>query len=397
MLYQFIYRYRSTIKRILSFFFVPLSALIPKNYNLILFHGSDLHRFSENGRYLFLYLHNNSEFTVIWLTSSKALKDELIRLGFKSEIHASLRGLLCYLRAGCVVGSGSSYPDFAGSVGSKTIKLCLHHGSGPRTTNGLSVGNQSDFIKTVNKWDYFNFTSKWMSASVGKLQFFLPEHKRVLLGYPRCDHLLDSSPDKGDLHFKSLPTNFDIGIKSRIILFAPTWRQQSDFGWNTLEYLSGYSVEVLNSFLEAENMFIYVSLHPKSIPSSFCKWPDRIKLIEQSLLYDINEFLPYVDILITDYSSIATDFLLTGKRVVYCLPDYDYYLEHVGLLEPMRSFNPGVVVGSFIELLDALKHHDDFDTLQFSHDLDIYFEKYYDKSLVGACERTYNFLREVLI
>lgn len=395
-MYEFIYRYRSILKRILSVFLVPLSALIIKNKNLILFHGSDLNRFSENGRYLFLYLHNNSSFSVVWLTSSKALQDELIRLGYHSEIHASLRGILCYLRAGCVVGSGSSYPDFAGSVGLKTIKLCLHHGSGPRTTNGLSAGNQFDFIKTVNEWDYFNFTSKWMSASVGKLQFFLPDNKRVLLGYPRCDHLLDPSHEKGDLHFQSLPTNFDIGSKSKIILFAPTWRQQSDFGWNTLEHLSGYSVEVLNSFLEAENMFIYVSLHPKSIPTFDCKWPDRIRLIEESLLYDVNEFLPYVDILITDYSSIATDFFLTGKRVVYCLPDYDFYLEHVGLLEPIRSFNPGIVVGTFKELMEALKHQDGFDISLFTHDLDIYLEKYYDKSLVGACERTYRFLKEVL-
>ncbi len=394
--YKIFYRHRWLLKFVAGLVLVPLSALIKKNANLLLFHGSDLDRFSENGRYLFIYLHHESAFDVIWMTSSRALRDELAELGFNAKIHASLSGIWCYLRAACVIGSGSRYPDFAGAVGSNTLKVCLHHGSGPRTTNGMPDGGQLDFVHYTNKWDYFNFTSRWMSASVGKLQFFLPHEKRIVFGYPRCDHLLDPNTNFGELQHRSLPSNYDPKLKSKIILFAPTWRDGLDFNWNTLEYLNGFNIKEFSEFLEVEDMIMYVSIHPKSkIPSEY-EWPDRIKLIEQGVLFDINEFLPYVDVLISDYSSIATDFLLMGRPVIYNFPDYDYYLGSVGLLEPIKSLNPGLVVETFDDLQKALriaaKAHNRF----LSKDYQLYFEKYYEPSLGGACARFHDFFKDVL-
>jgi len=43
----------------------------------------------------------------------------------------------------------------------------------------------------------------------------------------------------------------------------------------------------------------------------------RIFYFSHSVLMDVNEILPAVDILISDYSSLTVDFLLCNKPIIY--------------------------------------------------------------------------------
>ena len=52
---------------------------------------------------------------------------------------------------------------------------------------------------------------------------------------------------------------------------------------------------------------------------------DQLHLPSDPLL-DINNILPEINLLITDYSSIATDFLLLDRPLLYVMPDYDQFL-----------------------------------------------------------------------
>lgn len=315
-----------------------ISRLVPKNKRLILFHGSDLHNFADNSRYLYLYLSKHSDFICIWMTTSINLRNILIQKDFQSCLHGSVLGIFYYFRAGAVIGTGSFYPDFYGSVSSKTKKICLHHGSGPRTTAGMNSYDIIPFLKRSLKWDYFNFTSQFLSTNFGRLGLHLPFNKHVLLGYPRCDHLL--APDCYD-SLVSLPLNFPPqALNFRVILYAPTWRP-SGVSCPLLNSDHLFDIAEVNLFLQKRNCFLYISLHPKDVLSLDVSQLSNIVMIEKNELYDINNFLPLVDVLITDYSSIATDFLLLNKPVLYHLPDYNDYLNKYGLLEDFRSKLPG--------------------------------------------------------
>ena len=111
--------------------------------------------------------------------------------------------------------------------------------------------------------------------------------------------------------------------------------------------------------------------------------------------FDINELLPEIDLLITDYSSIATDFMLLDRPVIYVMPDYDYFLYERGLLEDMRKSLAGKEAKNMNELFE-------FIALYFrSPKTDegkrkYYLSKYYDTKITNSCELFHNFIKSLI-
>jgi CDP-glycerol glycerophosphotransferase len=68
--------------------------------------------------------------------------------------------------------------------------------------------------------------------------------------------------------------------------------------------------------------------------------------------------LPGIDLLITDYSSIAFDFALTGRPILFLAPDIAEYSTSRGLYEPYRDFSGRTEVTSWGALLDLLRSID---------------------------------------
>ena len=133
-------------------------------------------------------------------------------------------GLIYYLTAICVIGTGTSYPSLSRAVGPKTLKICINHGAGPRSTNavdGKLIKNQQKLIQMLNKFDYLILLVKPVDFN-DKLQYLLPENKRIVFGYPRCDHLLNSPRLEKKRYLNQIITSLD--KKDKVILYSPTWK-----------------------------------------------------------------------------------------------------------------------------------------------------------------------------
>jgi CDP-glycerol glycerophosphotransferase len=74
---------------------------------------------------------------------------------------------------------------------------------------------------------------------------------------------------------------------------------------------------------------------------------------------DVTPVLPAIDILITDYSSIAYDFALTSRPIAFLAPDVERYAATRGLYEPYERFSSGTELGSWTELIAMLGRADD--------------------------------------
>ena len=82
---------------------------------------------------------------------------------------------------------------------------------------------------------------------------------------------------------------------------------------------------------------------------------------------DAYEILPACDVLITDYSSIAYDFLLLDRPIVYFVPDLDRYVEHRNVYFTLEEMAAGPIVTQLDELyrllsgpvppIDPERHH----------------------------------------
>ncbi|WP_242443778.1 CDP-glycerol glycerophosphotransferase family protein, partial [Staphylococcus pseudintermedius] len=68
---------------------------------------------------------------------------------------------------------------------------------------------------------------------------------------------------------------------------------------------------------------------------------------------DTNQLMPAVDLMVTDYSSIFFDFLVTEKPVVFYVPDLKMYQSERGVyIEPSEL--PGPVTDTIQEVIEMI-------------------------------------------
>jgi len=114
---------------------------------------------------------------------------------------------------------------------------------------------------------------------------------------------------------------FSIQDKTKIILYAPTFRKNK----NTAIYNLNYEL-ILKAMLEhrKEKFIFLVRLHPNmTAESGRLDYSENV--INASKYDDMQELLSASDILITDYSGCAIDFALMYKPVFLYIPDYEDY------------------------------------------------------------------------
>lgn len=158
-------------------------------------------------------------------------------------------------------------------------------------------------------------------------------------GYPRIDMTLNLSNETK----KNLWNDLGINPKKKTILYAPTWRGE---GFDTKQLASDMSE--LGS-LDANIIFMGHHLMLKHV-----KGVDFGNITIAPEDTNTNNLLGAVDILITDYSSIFFDFLVTGRPIIHYMYDYNEYKSTRGLnLEPDEL--PGIIAYTDTDMLKAVR------------------------------------------
>ena len=197
-----------------------------------------------------------------------------------------------------------------------------------------------------------------VSASRLRTAFELPHDRVVVTGDPRDDVLLrgedgERSAIARALVFERLGT---APSDSRLLLYAPTWRDgEADPGIPT-----DGEWRRIAAVLDASDSILLVRPHPHGV-GDYAAGPavsDRILLFDSRLCTDVTPALPAVDILITDYSSIAYDFALTGRPIVFLAPDVEAYTASRGLYVAYSTFSGGSETASWGEALDLIERAD---------------------------------------
>ena len=130
-------------------------------------------------------------------------------------------------------------------------------------------------------------------------------------GYPRNDLTVN-----GDQ--KELKERLGISPEEKLVLFAPTWRGEQfavDTVRETLSWRDTLQVSL------PENYRVLVKFH-----TMVYRFLDAKALNKCAPLgMDTNELLAATDVLVTDYSGIFFDFLVTGRPVLFFTPDKEAY------------------------------------------------------------------------
>ncbi|MBM7618271.1 CDP-glycerol glycerophosphotransferase [Bacillus tianshenii] len=138
-------------------------------------------------------------------------------------------------------------------------------------------------------------------------------------GTPRNDMLINNY----NVNYRSRILNgLKIAKKSKVILYAPTFRKGNNLEIYKLEFSKILS-QIKNKY-GGEWVFL-VKLHPHLSSKS----KDLVygkDVIDVTAYDDIQELLSISDVLITDYSSLMFDFALTKRPCFLYVPDLDEYM-----------------------------------------------------------------------
>jgi CDP-glycerol glycerophosphotransferase (TagB/SpsB family) len=330
----------------------PLLRRVPRDPALVAF-GAASDRFADNPAYAFLAASQAPDLRCVWISGSTRTVDLLRRHGLRAERRWSWAGISVACRAGWFVyGWQLSDVNAWLSDGARTFNLW--HGVGVKRIQRARVGAgaavfsspEGSFAARVfaddrHVPDLVLSTSPDMTPVLANAFGVAPD-RCVELGYPRNDHLVRGMPAPDLL--------VDPAIMARlagrtVVGYFPTFRDDS------LSIPGGGSaVERLAEVVSAQGAVLLFKAHDASV----VEVGDAASTVVLPSDADLNAYVGECDVLVTDYSSVASDFLVLGRPIVLYVPDIDDYAGHRGFALDPRDKLPGLVTRTFDELCRAL-------------------------------------------
>lgn len=211
--------------------------------------------------------------------------------------------------------------------------------------------------------------------------------KFVDIGFSRNDTI--SQSDKKEYVNKWLKEKCCYGKK--IIVYVPTFRKQQLNFMDTNVFGMGSNEELLQ-LLKDNDAVIITKLHPHQKVYS-AVYSDRVIAFEANYDFSIYDLFSVTDVVISDYSSISTDFLLSHKPVIYQFNDYNEYEDSRGFsFDPIQDVCCGEVVYNWEEMKEAIRNALN-GTVPDDPAYDIKFRIWFKNDDFHATERNYELLK----
>lgn len=324
-----------------------------------LFSSTDNSHYNYNSRYLFEYVKENlPEITPLFVINDPELRNSLSsKYGKQYFIETeSIQGIRQALSAG-VWFTSAGLPAYGTGLHKKRLIINLWHGV-PLKKIALLDPNLKKaariYFKKIFSENYTCIlTTSHELIPLMARSFAVSEDKIKVWGQPRNDGLFQ----KNDCR-KILGQLFpDLPEYTKTVLYAPTFR---DYGQVQLFPFKDFDQEHLEAFLEEKNMLLFIRTHVAEQGSAAPYLGKRIRFLGNEQAEDVTGILNIFDCLITDYSSIYIDYLLTDKPMIFLPYDRQQYLDGRGMNFDYDDVTPGPKPETFNDFLDALSPKEDF-------------------------------------
>ena len=172
----------------------------------------------------------------------------------------------------------------------------------------------------------------YYTAALSSSEFWKPivarlqgcgEDRVAICGQPRTDVMFE--PDPG----------YEIGIDcDRLVMWMPTFRKSAVLGYSDVEeqktivpLFSQQELADLNARLRKDRTGLLIKLHPSQDLTGYQGMNlSNIRLMSHEEFgrsgWDLYRLMGMTDALITDYSSVFTDYMLLDRPIAFTLDDY---------------------------------------------------------------------------
>ena len=362
------------IAQILSIPLYWLSYFVPRSHNIWVFGAWEGLRYADNSRHVFEYVcEKEPDIRPIWLSRDRMIVHNLRISWREAYLINSYKGFWISCRAGVVISSNGK-DDINRPAISRAKKIQLWHGvplkrieHDDKLSNDARDGvwgsirlflsnfflyNTKIFPFIEDKWDVITSTSPLINIRMATA-YNVAQSKIKITGYPRNDVLLA-------LNFEPLPIIKKISTQNTVnkfVLYAPTFRNKYD---DNISLFKDLNMLELDKCLYHFNAIFFVKMHPifKDARDLFDDVQDspRIYWLEDEDIKEINDLLPSIDILITDYSGVYIDYLLLNRPIIFTPFDIQQYInKDRELYEDYEDATPGAKCTNWGEVIKSIE------------------------------------------
>lgn len=322
------------------------------------FSSTDNSHYNYNSRYLFEYVREHlPAITPLFVINDPVLRDSLSNeYGAQYFIETeSMQGIRRALSAG-VWFTSAGLPAYGTGLCKKRLIINLWHGV-PLKKIALLDPNLKKAARIYFKKIFSDNYTCVLTTSHALIplmarSFAISEDRIKVWGQPRNDGMFQTN-DRTAILQQIYP---DLPEYSQAILYAPTFR---DYGQVQLFPFKDFDLEQMEHFLEEKKMLLFIRTHVAEQGSAAPYLGKRIRFLGNEQAEDVTGILNIFDCLITDYSSIYIDYLLTGKPMIFLPYDRRKYLDGRGMNFDYDDVTPGPKPETFTDFLEALSPETD--------------------------------------
>ena len=301
-------------------------------------------RFADNSRFLFQFLSEHKDAFglehVVWVTNKKEIQNELNENGYECYLMNSEESIKYHKRAKWHIICNSSDDqngDILCNYSYGAYRINLWHGTGGlkavyrgsneykrRRRNHITsyflremLENHSSIYRKLcmksGGWGlFYQVTTSSTQTALMKKSYGIFDSMFIETGYPRncpCPRLLANEE-------RILS---EMQKYKAVVLYLPTFRTGTNYRFDNLAH-------ELDRVLKMNNI-LWIE-KPHSIDQSnnigFSIQNSYIRLNSD---FDINVLIPYISLLVTDYSSVRMDAMYHNKATLFYVPDFEEYLQ----------------------------------------------------------------------
>lgn len=367
--------YKLLLKRLM---FYPFSWL-PLNKRKLVFDNFGGRGYGDNPKYIAdELLKQDKNLDIVWLTKDMSIS---VPDGVRKVRYGSWRAFLEWSTAKIWVDNirNSDRPWKR----KKQIYLQTWHGSyGVKLVEKDVESTLSTSYLVMAKYDGRIsdgiISSCQLQTEQFKRSFWLDDNVEVLeYGLPRNDDFFYS--EKISHTNQIVRARYNISLDELVVLYMPTFRDDGSTKAYNLDY-----DKVINSFQKFYNkkVRVLIRFHP-NVDNTFFKNDDE-RLINVTDYPDPQDLMFAADIMISDYSSAPTDFMLLNRVVFLYMPDYEEYTK----LRPLnQDFNnlPFIKCYTNLELVEQISRFSKMDYHECIDDYKLKNRRFDDGDAARKC------------
>ncbi len=193
------------------------------------------------------------------------------------------------------------------------------------------------------------FTSEKL-ATAFNLKENNPNAEIVEKGYPRNDFLFNYTEEDKNIIKKSLGIEYST---KKIILYAPTWRDNQHTSGVGYTYELGIDFDKLRAELQEDFIILFRPHYFVANSFNFEKYKGFIYNVAN--VDDVNDVYVLADILITDYSSVFFDYANLKRPIIFYMYDLANYKDQIRGFYLELNDLPGEIVEKELDLIKEIK------------------------------------------